>query len=115
MDLPTLRYVTQAGGRLDPTRCAATPRPAGARLGLYVMYGQTEATARMAYLPPDLAAAHPDRDRHRHPRRRRSPSNPSTSTESDAAVYPASASDGAEGELVYRGPNVMLGYANSAG
>jgi acyl-coenzyme A synthetase/AMP-(fatty) acid ligase len=26
---------------------------------LFVMYGQTEATARMAYLPPDLAAEHP--------------------------------------------------------
>ena len=27
---------------------------------LFVMYGQTEATARMAYLPPELALDHPD-------------------------------------------------------
>ncbi len=60
MALPALRYITQAGGRLAP---AIVRRYAqlGARKGwrLVVMYGQTEATARMAYLPPDLAAANP--------------------------------------------------------
>ena len=67
----------------------------GRRCGfdLYVMYGQTEATARMAYLPPHLAAERPS-----------------------TIGIPI---DGGElridgGELVYAGPNVMLGYAESA-
>ena len=64
MDLPSLRYVTQAGGRLAPERVRRYAEP-GRRRGwdLFVMYGQTEATARMAYLPPDLAAVVPVRDR----------------------------------------------------
>jgi acyl-CoA synthetase (AMP-forming)/AMP-acid ligase II len=60
MRLPHLRYVTQAGGRLSPdvvARYAALGRRRG--WDLFVMYGQTEATARMAYLPPALAESHP--------------------------------------------------------
>jgi acyl-CoA synthetase (AMP-forming)/AMP-acid ligase II len=51
-DLSKLRYITQAGG--------AMPRPLIERLRaelprtrLFVMYGQTEATARLTYLPPE--------------------------------------------------------------
>ncbi len=56
----TLRYLTQAGGAMSPARVRAYAE-LGQRRGfdLFVMYGQTEATARMAYLPPDLAAARP--------------------------------------------------------
>ncbi|MFN8519727.1 MAG: class I adenylate-forming enzyme family protein [Chloroflexota bacterium] len=52
--MPSLRYVTQAGGAMasDTTRWA---REAFAPASLYVMYGQTEATARLTYLPPDRA------------------------------------------------------------
>ena len=70
MDLPHLRYVTQAGGRLAPEdvrRYARLGRERG--WDLFVMYGQTEATARMAYLPPLLAETAPDH--HRHPGRGR--------------------------------------------
>src|SRR6185503_15015139 len=59
--LPSLRYVTQAGGRLAPEkvrRYAALGRQRG--FDLVVMYGQTEATARMAYLPAHLAEARPE-------------------------------------------------------
>ncbi|UUL76722.1 AMP-binding protein [Pseudarthrobacter sp. Fe7] len=61
MDLPDLRYVTQAGGRLAPDQVRRYAQ-LGGRQGweLFVMYGQTEATARMAYLPPHLAAEHPE-------------------------------------------------------
>ncbi len=54
MRLPSLRYVTQAGGRLPADRVARYAA-LGRRRGwdLVVMYGQTEATARMAYLPPN--------------------------------------------------------------
>ena len=57
---PQLRYVTQAGGRMAPeqvTRYAELGRRRG--WDLFVMYGQTEATARIAYLPPALAAERP--------------------------------------------------------
>jgi acyl-coenzyme A synthetase/AMP-(fatty) acid ligase len=59
-DLPDLRYVTQAGGRMQPERVrrfAELGRQRG--WDLFVMYGQTEATARIAYLPPDRAADRP--------------------------------------------------------
>ncbi len=59
--VPSLRYLTQAGGRMDPARVRAFAE-LGRRRGwdLFVMYGQTEATARMAYLPPDLATSRPE-------------------------------------------------------
>ncbi len=50
---PSLRKVQQAGGKLQPVfqreLMAALPE---ARL--FTMYGQTEATARLSYLPPEL-------------------------------------------------------------
>lgn len=56
LKIPSLRYVTQAGGamRLDTTRWV---RAAFAPAPLFVMYGQTEATARLSYLPPDMGDA----------------------------------------------------------
>ncbi|BDG06817.1 class I adenylate-forming enzyme family protein [Anaeromyxobacter oryzae] len=52
---PALRYVTQAGGRMHATTLTWA-RAAFAPARLYVMYGQTEATARLAFLPPERAA-----------------------------------------------------------
>ncbi len=53
MKFPDLRYVQQAGGHLAPTFIkelqAALPGTS-----IFVMYGQTEATARLAYLAPEL-------------------------------------------------------------
>lgn len=56
LDLSPLRYVTQAGGamRADTIRWV---REAFAPARLFVMYGQTEATARLTYLPPEAAEA----------------------------------------------------------
>ncbi|MFE2561246.1 AMP-binding protein [Streptomyces sp. NPDC059352] len=101
MELPRLRYVTQAGGRLAPERVAHYAE-LGQRRGwdLFVMYGQTEATARMAYLPPALAAEHPAAI---------GVPVPGGSFRLEPAEE---ASDGV-GELVYTGPNVMLGYAHT--
>lgn len=50
-DLPALRHMQQAGGRLPHSQIleVAAAHP-GARL--FVMYGATEATARLSYLPP---------------------------------------------------------------
>jgi acyl-coenzyme A synthetase/AMP-(fatty) acid ligase len=102
MRLPQLRVVTQAGGRLAPERVARYAE-LGRRAGwdLFVMYGQTEATARMAYLPPALAAERPQ----------------AVGVPIPGGSFRLRALDGLDepdtGELVYSGPNVMLGYAES--
>jgi acyl-CoA synthetase (AMP-forming)/AMP-acid ligase II len=49
---PALRYLTQAGGPMRPDTIRWV-REAFAPARLFVMYGQTEATARLAYLPPE--------------------------------------------------------------
>lgn len=53
---PRLRYVQQAGGHMAPAvvneLCEALPTTE-----VYVMYGQTEATARLSYLPPEYLPA----------------------------------------------------------
>ncbi|BBE21902.1 AMP-dependent synthetase [Arthrobacter sp. MN05-02] len=101
MDLPDLRYVTQAGGRLAPEKVRSWAET-GQRRGwdLFVMYGATEATARMAYLPPDLAAEHPD----------------TIGVPVPGGAFRIDPVDGLpHGELVYSGPNVMLGYAEGPG
>lgn len=99
MDLPRLRYVTQAGGRLAPSQVKSLAE-LGQRRGwdLVVMYGQTEATARMAYLPADLAVSHPTAIGVAVPG-------------GELSLEPVEGLE--EAELVYRGRNVMLGYAQS--
>jgi acyl-CoA synthetase (AMP-forming)/AMP-acid ligase II len=97
MDLPSLRYVTQAGGRLPPETVQRYAE-LGLRRGweLFVMYGQTEATARMAYLPPELAATVPG----------------AIGVPVPGGEFRIDPVPGLEhGELIYTGPNVMLGYA----
>jgi acyl-CoA synthetase (AMP-forming)/AMP-acid ligase II len=100
----SLLYITQAGDPLAPERVKRWAE-AGSAAGwqFFVMYGQTEATARMAYLPPDLAADHPG---------------------AIGIPIPGGAlrldpdpdwPDDDTGELVYTGPNVMLGYAEGPG
>ena len=56
MDFPCLHYVTQAGGKLSrelQLEFAKALRCKGKKF--IVMYGATEATARMAYLPAEVA------------------------------------------------------------
>jgi acyl-CoA synthetase (AMP-forming)/AMP-acid ligase II len=97
--LPALRYVTQAGGRMPPERVERW-REHGRATGwdLVVMYGQTEATARMAWLPPELAATHPA----------------AVGVPIPGGAFrlePVEDVEPGVGELVYSGPNVMQGYA----
>jgi acyl-CoA synthetase (AMP-forming)/AMP-acid ligase II len=54
MSFPRLRYLTQAGGAMAP-ETIAWAREAFRPARLFVMYGQTEATARLSYLPPERA------------------------------------------------------------
>jgi len=102
-DLPNLRYVTQAGGRMPPERVhrfAELARDVG--FELFVMYGATEATARMSYLPPELALS-------------RSNTIGRPIRGGSFSIEPIDGwSDDDVGELVYRGPNVMMGYAHGS-
>lgn len=50
---PDLRYVTQAGGKLAPIFIDEF-RASHPEIRFVVMYGQTEATARLSWLPPEL-------------------------------------------------------------
>jgi len=50
---PDLRYVQQAGGYLAPTFIREL-KEALPNTQIFIMYGQTEATARLSYMPPAL-------------------------------------------------------------
>ena len=50
---PALKYVTQAGGKLAPIFIDEF-RESQSEIEFIVMYGQTEATARLSWLPPKL-------------------------------------------------------------
>lgn len=105
-DRPRLRKLTQAGGRLRPelvTEFDGKMRAAGG--GLYVMYGQTEASPRMATMPAELLVHKPA----------------SVGPAVPGGEFAVRHNDGSEtthpkitGEIVYRGPNVMMGYAEDA-
>jgi acyl-CoA synthetase (AMP-forming)/AMP-acid ligase II len=58
LSFPRLRYLTQAGGAMSPDTIAWA-RKAFSPAQLFVMYGQTEATSRLSYLPPERAADKP--------------------------------------------------------
>jgi len=102
---PGLRYVTQAGGRLSPDLVRRMAE-LGQRHGwdFIVMYGQTEASPRMAYLPPRLALDHPDCVG------RAIPGGSLSLVDEHGRTI-----DGVNtpGELRYSGPNVMMGYASA--
>ena len=103
MDLPSLRTMTQAGGRLSPElhkKFAEYSRVTRKRF--YVMYGQTEASPRMSYLPYQNSLEKCGSIGIAIPRGKFSLL--------DLAGMEITAPDVA-GELVYEGPNVTLGYA----
>jgi acyl-CoA synthetase (AMP-forming)/AMP-acid ligase II len=103
--LPTLRYVTQAGGKLDPKLAVAFAQQAKAgSWRLFIMYGQTEAGPRMSYVPPE------DAEHWYHSIGRPVPGGKFRLV--DAAGEEITGS-GEPGELVFEGPNVMLGYAST--
>lgn len=104
MELPTLRTMTQAGGKLSTElhRKFAEAAQASGR-SFVVMYGQAEATARMAYLPPEKAIEKCGSMGIAIPggRFRLIDANGAEINEPDVT-----------GELVYEGKNVTLGYAD---
>lgn len=99
--LPALRYVTQAGGAMPPARILEW-LDRGPRVPFFVMYGATEAAARLTYLPPaDL------------PHKLGSIGRAIPNVEIDVLKEDGSIAAPREvGELVARGPNIALGYWN---
>jgi long-chain acyl-CoA synthetase len=105
MSLPNLEYITQAGGKLSKELTAEFADICAQKgIRFYVMYGQTEATARMSYLPWDYAR-----------------------TKIGSIGIPILGGEfwledengnviedyDTTGELIYKGENVTLGYAES--
>ena len=104
IEVPTLKYFTQAGGKLSEEFIKQFNEYAlEKKVKFYVMYGQTEATARITYVPPEKL---------------------SDKIGSIGISIPGGdlkiVNDGKEvsnpdevGEIVYQGDNVMLGYAET--
>ncbi|MBP0600709.1 AMP-binding protein [Herbaspirillum sp. LeCh32-8] len=106
IDMPSVRTLTQAGGRLDAAKMlqvAQICRDKGIRF--VPMYGQTEATARIAWLAPE------DVERKPGSIGRAIPAGRLWLESDDGRVLER---PGDTGELMYAGPNVSLGYAESA-
>ncbi|MGL4280580.1 MAG: AMP-binding protein [Albidovulum sp.] len=103
--LPQLRTLTVAGGAMPAEKVKRWHDHMAARDGrFFAMYGQTEATARIAYLPHELASGAPDRI---------GIAIPGGSLSLRAADGRRIDAPGVEGELIYRGANVMMGYAEN--
>jgi acyl-CoA synthetase (AMP-forming)/AMP-acid ligase II len=103
---PTLRTLTQAGGRMRPDLITAFhEKIAAVGGGLFVMYGQTEAGPRMTTLPAGALPTHVG----------------SVGPALPGGRIAVLTEDGTEtekphvsGEIIYYGPNVMMGYAETA-
>lgn len=105
LNVPALRTMTQAGGRLDVKLAAHFHQVMTARDGrLFIMYGQTEATARITICPADALAAKLGSVG------QAIPDGVLEVLGNDGTVCAA----GEPGEIAYVGPNVMLGYAEGA-
>lgn len=95
MELPHLRYFTQAGGRLDEKLVKLFGEYAETnQKRFYVMYGQTEASPRMSYIPFERVKE-------------------KAGTIGIPIPGGSFSIDDETSELIYRGENVMLGYAES--
>jgi long-chain acyl-CoA synthetase len=106
IELPDLRHTSQAGGRLDVDEVRHLLGLAQARgWRHHSMYGQTEATARIAVLPPDRAAAKPGCI---------GVAVPGTELLLRDPQGGLVQQHGVEAELVCRGPHLMMGYATEA-
>jgi acyl-CoA synthetase (AMP-forming)/AMP-acid ligase II len=96
---PDLRYVTQAGGKLHNAFISEFIE-AFPDIRFNVMYGQTEATARLSWLPPEML---PDKIGSC------GKSIPGVEIKvADAKGHPVK--PGETGEVLARGDNIMLGY-----
>ena len=103
MDLPNLRVITQGGGKLTEDVWHTLAQYAYDKGKQFIAtYGQSECTARMAYLPPELALE-------------KTCSIGMAEPGGQLSIVDDSGNETfegeAQGEMVYRGENVTLGYA----
>ncbi|MFJ7669474.1 AMP-binding protein [Lysinibacillus sp. NPDC097195] len=95
MDLPYLKTMTQAGGRLNEKlvkHFAEYAKEKNKRF--YIMYGQTEAAPRISYIPHEKVLE-------------------KSSTIGIAIPGGKLSIDAETAELIYKGANVMMGYAEN--
>jgi acyl-CoA synthetase (AMP-forming)/AMP-acid ligase II len=98
---PALRYVTQAGGAMPPHHISRL-RQALPETSLFIMYGQTEASARLTYLPTARLGD-----------KLGSVGLPIAGVELEIRGEGGRRLPATEpGEVCVRGPNVMRGYYN---
>lgn len=103
MEIPSLRFITQAGGKLSPDISADFARVCAQKGIAYItMYGASEATARMSYLPADKAEEKAGSI---------GIAIPGGRFELEDVEGNIVTSFGDNGELVYYGDNVTMGYA----
>ena len=102
--IPNLTTITQAGGRLSEEFIKYFyDLSKKSNIRFFVMYGQTEATARISYVPYEKLG-------------NKIGSIGIPIPKGKIKIYQGQneiTMPGTEGELVYSGPNVMLGYAES--
>lgn len=103
MDLPNLKVITQGGGKLTEAMWNTLAQYAADKGKQFIAtYGQSECTARMAYLPPELAM-------------QKVCSIGIAEPGGQLSIVDDSGNESfegeARGEMVYRGENVTLGYA----
>lgn len=105
MQLPSLKVLTQAGGKLSSElskEFSIICEEKGIRF--YVMYGQTEATARMSYLPPEYSILKAGSIGIAIPEGKFSIRDDKGNIIEEGETT---------GELIYQGNNVTMGYAQS--
>lgn len=101
MRFPYLRYFTQAGGHM-PSAVRKRVADLFPDKRFFVMYGATEASARLAFLDPE-----------EFPRKTGAFGKPIPNVEMKVILEDGSeARVGQEGEILARGPNIMMGYWN---
>ncbi len=104
MDLSSLKFITQAGGKLSNEEVKWL-----AKLGnnfnckVFIMYGQTEATARISYLKPEMILEKCGSIGKVIPNGKLYLKGENNKTINKSNK---------EGELIYKGENVMIGYAS---
>jgi acyl-coenzyme A synthetase/AMP-(fatty) acid ligase len=103
LKMPTIKTLTQAGGRLVPVKAKKIAEFCLANnMRFFTMYGQTEATARISYMPLEDILQRPSSIGKAIP-------NGLLRIETDDGH--SIETPGLVGELIYEGPNVSMGYA----
>ena len=97
LNIDSIKYITQAGGKLDSNVLKYFINVCKTKdIKFFVMYGQTEASPRMSFVPPEMIDTKAG----------------SIGTPIQNGKFSLQKEDSnEEGELVYEGDNVCMGYA----